>query len=57
MLKTGDEYRESLRDDREIWIDGERVADVTRHPAFKPIVDIRALDPDSAPSYGVPGDL
>ena len=23
MLKTGDEYRESLRDDREIWIDGE----------------------------------
>ena len=27
---------------REVWIDGERVPDVTRHPAFKPIVDVRA---------------
>ncbi|MED5396290.1 MAG: 4-hydroxyphenylacetate 3-hydroxylase family protein [Pseudomonadota bacterium] len=48
MLKTGGEYRESLRDDREIWIDGERVADVTTHPAFKPIVDIRARIYDMA---------
>lgn len=31
---TGDEYVETLRDDREVYIDGERVADVTRHPAF-----------------------
>jgi 4-hydroxyphenylacetate 3-monooxygenase len=42
MIRTGDQYRESLRDGREIWIDGERVEDVTTHPAFKPIVDIRA---------------
>jgi 4-hydroxyphenylacetate 3-monooxygenase len=42
MIRTGEEYREGLRDGREIWIDGERVADVTRHPAFKPIVDVRA---------------
>ena len=36
MIRTGDEYRESIRDGREVWIDGERVADVTTHPAFKP---------------------
>src|SRR6266508_505283 len=32
---TGDEYVESLKDDREIWIYGERVKDVTEHPAFR----------------------
>ena len=32
---TGDEYLESLRDDREIYIYGERVQDVTTHPAFR----------------------
>jgi aromatic ring hydroxylase len=42
MIRTGDEYRAGLRDGREIWIDGERVTDVTTHPATKPIVDIRA---------------
>ena len=42
MIRTGDEYRESLRDDREVWINGEKVSDVTKHPAFKPVVDIRA---------------
>ena len=31
---TGAEYVESLRDDREIFIYGDRVKDVTRHPAF-----------------------
>ena len=30
---TGDEYLESLRDGREIYIYGERVKDVTTHPA------------------------
>ena len=34
MLRTGNEYRESIRDGREIWIDGERVHDMTTHPAF-----------------------
>lgn len=48
MIRTGDEYRESIRDGREIWIDGERVDDVTTHPAFKPIVDIRARIYDMA---------
>ena len=35
MTRTGAEYVESLRDGREVWIDGERVADVTTHPAFR----------------------
>lgn len=42
MIRTGNEYRESIRDGREVWIDGEKVEDVTTHPAFKPIVDVRA---------------
>jgi 4-hydroxyphenylacetate 3-monooxygenase len=42
MLRSGDEYRESIRDGREVWINGERVTDVTVHPMFKPIVDVRA---------------
>lgn len=32
---TGDEYLESLKDGREIWIYGEKVKDVTTHPAFR----------------------
>src|SRR5437764_89594 len=32
---TGEEYLESLRDVREIWSYGERVKDVTTHPAFR----------------------
>src|SRR2546425_11168535 len=32
---TGEEYLESIRDGREIWIYGERVKDVTTHPAFR----------------------
>ena len=42
MIRTGDEYRESISDGREVWIDGERVKDVADHPMFKPIVDVRA---------------
>ena len=32
---TGAEYLESLRDGREVYIYGERVKDVTTHPAFR----------------------
>jgi 4-hydroxyphenylacetate 3-monooxygenase len=32
---TGQEYLESIRDGREIYCYGERVADVTTHPAFR----------------------
>lgn len=42
MLRTGEEYIDSIRDGREVWINGEKVKDVPSHPMFKPIVDIRA---------------
>jgi 4-hydroxyphenylacetate 3-monooxygenase len=42
MIRTGQEYRDSIRGTREIYMNGERVKDVTSHPMFKPIVDIRA---------------
>ena len=42
MLRSGDDYRDSLRDGRAVWIKGERVEDVPSHPAFRPIVDVRA---------------
>jgi 4-hydroxyphenylacetate 3-monooxygenase len=32
---TGQEYLDSLRDGREVYIHGERVKDVTTHPAFR----------------------
>ena len=32
---TGREYLDSLDDDREIWIYGERVNKITKHPAFQ----------------------
>lgn len=32
---TGQEYLESLRDGREVYVYGERVRDVTTHPAFR----------------------
>ncbi|AJF67355.1 4-hydroxyphenylacetate 3-hydroxylase family protein [Streptomyces vietnamensis] len=35
MTRSGQEYLEGLRDGREIWLDGERVKDVTAHPAFR----------------------
>ena len=48
MIRTGDEYRESIRDGREVCIGGERVDDVPTHPAFRPIVDVRARIYDMA---------
>ena len=48
MLRTGDEYRDSIRDDRQVWMNGEKIKDVTSHPAFKPIVDVRARIYDMA---------
>ena len=34
-LRTGSEYLRSLNDGRHVFVDGERVADVTKHPAFR----------------------
>jgi 4-hydroxyphenylacetate 3-monooxygenase len=42
VIRTGEEYRESIRDGRDVWINGEHITDVPAHPMFKPIVDARA---------------
>src|SRR5262249_9138313 len=34
-LRTGAEYLRSLQDGRQVYLDGEAVADVVRHPAFR----------------------
>ena len=39
-MRTGADYRESLRDGRKVWVLGEgRAEDVTTHPATRPMVD------------------
>lgn len=42
MIRTGRQYRENLRDGREVYVDGERIESVADHPQFKPVVDVRA---------------
>ena len=48
MIRTGEEYIESIRDGREVYIDGEKVKDVPTHPMFKPLVDVKARMYDMA---------
>ncbi|KAA0241197.1 MAG: 4-hydroxyphenylacetate 3-hydroxylase [Dehalococcoidia bacterium] len=43
-LKTPAEYRESLRDGRETYINGERVPDITLHPWFQQPIEVCAAD-------------
>ena len=38
-LRTGEQYRESLRDGRRVIVDGEEVEDVTIHPGLKAGID------------------
>jgi len=35
---TGQRYIESLRDGREVWLDGKRIEDITTHPAFRDMI-------------------
>lgn len=42
MIRTGNEYRASLDDGREVWMNGEKVKDVCTHPQLKPVIDVRA---------------
>ena len=48
---TGARYLESLRDDREIWYRGERIADVTTHPELQEMAQslARIYDMQHAP--------
>ena len=39
-MRTGDEYRQALRDGRRVWVVGDGlIKDVTLHPATRPMVD------------------
>ena len=57
MIRTGEEYKQGIRDGREVWIDGERVKDVTAHPALKPIIDVKARMYDMAHEGRYANDL
>jgi 4-hydroxyphenylacetate 3-monooxygenase len=60
--QTGEDYLESLRDGREVYIYGERVEDVTEHPAFRNTARMTARlfdalhDPERAPRLLLPTD-
>lgn len=43
-LKTVEEFKESLRDGRVVYLDGEKVEDVTTHPQLKTAVETAATD-------------
>ncbi len=53
MSKTGADHLESLRDGREVFLDGEKIADVTAHPAFRNAVRTAAdlYDFQSSPDH------
>ncbi len=42
MIRTGEQYIDSIRDGRQVYINGEKVDDVPTHPMLKPLVDVRA---------------
>lgn len=67
-MRTGKEYLASLNDGRTVLLDGERVGDVTTHPAFAPVAGVIAelydiaADPANgmqyiAPETGEPANL
>lgn len=51
---TGQRYLESLRDGREVWLNGEKVKDVTTHPAFAGAINEfrRLYDLQHSPELG-----
>lgn len=59
-MRTGADYLAALRDDREIYVDGKRVDDVTTHPAFAPVTATMAelydlaADPANGMQYKAP---
>ena len=42
MIRTGEDYRDSIKDGRDVWINGARVDNLCGHPQLKPIIDVRA---------------
>jgi 4-hydroxyphenylacetate 3-monooxygenase len=61
-MRSGQQYLENLRDGRAVFLDGERVEDVTAHPAFgepmRRVAEtydrVRAAGPDSSLSFTDP---
>lgn len=47
-MRTRNEYIESLRDGREVYFKGQRVADVTAHPEIRLAIEHAAIDYDMA---------
>ena len=43
-MRNAQQYIESLRDGREVYIHGERVEDITAHPALRKAIDHGAID-------------
>ncbi len=41
-MRNGKTFIESLRDGREVWLNGERVKDVTQHPHLRPSIESTA---------------
>ena len=52
-IKTTEQYLQSLRDGREVWFEGERVQDVTKHHHLRTAVESCAMDYELAqnPKY------
>jgi 4-hydroxybutyryl-CoA dehydratase/vinylacetyl-CoA-Delta-isomerase len=44
MIKTVEQYLESLNDGREVWCLGERVKDVRTHPTISSIIEMACMD-------------
>jgi len=44
MIKTVEQYLESLNDGREVWCLGEKVADVRTHPTISSIIKTSSMD-------------
>lgn len=42
MIRTPEQYIESLRDGRIIYLNGEKIPDVTKHPLMKGAINNRA---------------
>jgi len=43
MIRTPEQYVESLRDGRRIYLNGEKIEDITKHPQFQGPINGRAL--------------
>ncbi len=43
-MRDAKQYIESLRDGREVYIHGERIEDITKHPSLRKAIDHGAID-------------